>query len=148
MMLRHHNIEKTTDEELFNPWILNQRLIDCGAFYPTANLELTHISRLYPLEYLGAMPYSKDALAQVMQDDLPCLVTVPGINATWHFTMPYELLEDDVMLLDPLCGTRRLSSYDHAHDIRVFCPRNVAQEGNGRSKSPTDQSEGAGFAMP
>lgn len=122
MMLRHYGIEKTTDESLFNPWILNQRLIDCEAFYPTANLELARIERLYPLEYRGAVPYARDTLAQLAQDGLPCLITVPGVNASRHFTALYALTEDDALVMDPLSGERRLSSYEWVHDIRVFRP--------------------------
>ena len=53
VMLRHSGTEKEEDESLFDPWILNKRLIDCGAFTPAADLELFCISRLYPLEYVG-----------------------------------------------------------------------------------------------
>lgn len=122
-MLRHYRIERTADEGLFNPWILNQRLIDCGAFGPEADLELSLVDRLYPLEYLGAVSYSKDALTQVADDGLPCLVTVPGVNAAVHFTALLGVLSDDAVVLDPLCGERNLSSYDQVHDIRVFRPR-------------------------
>ena len=62
VMLRHAGLEKEADEDLFNPWILNRRLIDCGAFTPAADLELLDIRKLYPLEYLGDVPYSRDAL--------------------------------------------------------------------------------------
>ena len=49
VMLRHAGLEKEADEDLFNPWILNLRLIDAGAFTPAADLELSEIGRLYPL---------------------------------------------------------------------------------------------------
>lgn len=127
MMLRHYGIEKAEDESLFNPWVLNQRLIDCGAFYPTANLELARIDRLYPLEYLGAVPYVRDTLVQLAQDGLPCLITVPGVNASRHFTALYALTEDDVVVMDPLFGERSLSSYEQVHDIRVFRPYKAAR---------------------
>lgn len=127
MMLRHYGIEKAEDESLFNPWVLNQRLIDCGAFYPTANLELARIDRLYPLEYLGAVPYVRDTLVQLAQDGLPCLIAVPGVNASRHFTALYALTEDDVVVMDPLFGERSLSSYEQVHDIRVFRPYKAAR---------------------
>ena len=63
VMLRHCGIEKEEDQSLFNPWILNQRLIDCGAFTSDADLELSFINRLYPIEYLGEFPYSRETLA-------------------------------------------------------------------------------------
>lgn len=43
VLLRHTGLEKEADENLFNPWILNRRLIDCGAFTPAADLELSGI---------------------------------------------------------------------------------------------------------
>ena len=46
VMLRHAGLEKETDEDLFNPWILNEKLIDAGTFTPAADLELSEIGRL------------------------------------------------------------------------------------------------------
>ena len=120
VMLRHNGIEKTEDENLFNPWILNTRLIDCGAFLPDADLELLDISSLYPLEYVGAQPYSRDALVQIAKTGSPCLITVPGNNAYTHFTALYCVLQDDAMVYDPICGEKMLSSYDRICEIRVF----------------------------
>ncbi len=85
-MLRHTGFETETDESLFDPWILNRRLIECGAFTPAADLELSEISRLYPLEYAGRAAYSRDALTRTADSGQPCLVTVPGVNAPRHFT--------------------------------------------------------------
>jgi hypothetical protein len=121
-MLRHYGIEDEADEDLFNPWVLNKRLIDCGVFSPEADLELSDISRLYPLEYLGETPYSREALVQVAERGLPCLVTVPGNNAALHFTTLLETLRDDAVVYDPACGKMKLSSYDRVCEIRAFQP--------------------------
>lgn len=125
VMLRHHGIEETEDEDRFNPWILNTRLIDCGAFDAAADLELLDIRRLYPLEYLGDMPYSWEALARAAEQGLPCLITVPGKNAELHFTTLCRMLEDDAVVYDPCCGERRLSTYDEICEIRTFKPADV-----------------------
>ena len=122
VMLRHFGIEQAANESLFDPWILNQRLIDCGAFSPAADLELSHISRLYPIEYLGAVPCSGDALARFAENGSPCLITVPGEKAARHFTALLELLPEDATVFDPLCGEKRLSMYDRICEIRVFQP--------------------------
>ena len=122
VMLRHGNIEKEEDERLFNPWILNERLICCGAFDTEADLELSDISRLYPLEYLGELPYSRSTLAHIAASNLPCLITVPGTNATLHFTALLHLTEDDAVVFDPCCGKRNLSSYKRIYEIRPFRP--------------------------
>ena len=122
VMLRHCGIEGEEDEALFNPWVLNQRLIECGAFTPEADLELSDIGRLYPLEYLGAVPYSREALAQIAEYGRPCLVTVPGDKATMHFTALLQMLPDDAMVFDPCCGENLLGTYDRVFEIRVFRP--------------------------
>ena len=120
VMLRHFGIEEEVDEGLFNPWVLNERLIECGAFSPEADLELSDINRLYSLEYLGSVPYARAALIQVAEKGLPCLVTVPGDNSFAHFTTLLEVLHDDAVVYDPLCGEKKLSSYGRAYEIRVF----------------------------
>lgn len=122
VMLRHSGTEKEEDERLFDPWILNQRLIDCGAFTPAADLELSYINRLYPLEYLGPIPYTREALVQIMERGLSCLVTVPGEHGDRHFTAPLFTTPDDVIVFDPLIGERRLSAYNRICEIRVFRP--------------------------
>lgn len=122
VMLRHYGIETTEDETLFNPWVLNKRLIDCVAFSSAADLDLSRVCRLYPLEYLGAMPYSRDAMDEIVQEGLPCLVTVPGVNASKHFLTICESAQEDVMVYDPLCGESRLSSYNKVLEIRAFRP--------------------------
>ncbi len=122
VMLVHNGIEKAEDESRFDPWILNQRLIGCGAFTPAADLNLSDIGRLYPLNYLGALPYSQESLTQAAESGLPCLVSVPGVHAEHHFTTLLRMLPDEVIVYDPLCGERKLSSYGRICEIRLFCP--------------------------
>ena len=120
VLLRHTGLEKEADENLFNPWILNRRLIDCGAFTPAADLELSGIGRLYTIDCLEAVPYSEDALVRATQNGLPCLITVPGKNAARHFLALLHLLSRDAVVYDPLCGERTLRSYDRVCEIRMF----------------------------
>ena len=120
VMLRHYDVETESDETLFNPWILNQRLIDCDAFSCEADLELEYISRLYPLEYLGAIPYSMDNLMNTIKSGYPCLVTVPGKKADRHFATVLSALDKDAIVYDPLCGETKLSSYNRLCEIRAF----------------------------
>ncbi len=120
VMLRHCGAETESDEGLFNPWVLNQRLIDCGAFDSAADLNLDCVGRLYALEYVGKLPCTADALAEVAASGAPCLVTVPGQNAEWHFTTLLRMLEGDAELYDPNVGKAWLSSYDGPSEIRVF----------------------------
>ena len=123
VMLRYYGVE-TADESRFDPWILNRRLIECGAFTAAADLELSYINRLYPLEYIGEIVWSRDALTRLAESALPCLVTVPGVKAERHFTALLELLSEDAIVFDPLCGEKRLSEYDRICDIRAFWPAN------------------------
>lgn len=121
VMLLHCSVETELDEERFNPWILNQRLIDCGAFSSAADLDLEAISRLYPLEYRESVPFSMLALAQRADQGWPCLITVPGKLAERHFTTFLGMRGDDAVVYDPVCGERLLSSYKRVCEIRVFC---------------------------
>ncbi len=120
VMLLHCSTETELDEERFNPWILNQRLIDCGAFSSAADLDLEAIGRLYPLEYLGAVPFSKPTLAQLADQGQPCLITVPGKLAEQHFTTFLHMQDDDAVVYDPLCGEQLLSAYKQVCEIRMF----------------------------
>jgi len=122
VMLRRFRIEPETDEALFNPWILNRRLIEAGAFFPSADLDLRRISRLYPLEYDGQIPYSRETLVRLWETGNPFLVTVPGVRAPRHFIAPDQLTEDDLTVFDPLWPKKRLSEYETVCELRVFVP--------------------------
>ena len=122
VMLRHGGFETETDESLFNPWILNQRLIGCGAFTPAADLKLSEISRLYPLKYTGRRAYTRRALTRTAESGQPCLVTVPGVIAPRHFTALLRLTPHDAVVFDPLCGEKMLSEYDRVCELCLFRP--------------------------
>ncbi len=106
-MLRHTGFETETDESLFDPWILNRRLIECGAFTPAADLELSE---------------TRDALTRTADSGQPCLVTVPGVNAPRHFTALLRLTPHDAIVFDPLCGEKKLSEYDRVCELCLFRP--------------------------
>ena len=118
VMLRQSGLER--DGDLFDPWRLNQRLIDCGAFTPSADLKLREIRRLYPLAYVGPAPYSREALEQIVEGGSLCLLTVPGLRSERHFVTPLALLPGDAAIFDPLYGERKLSEYARVIDIREF----------------------------
>ena len=113
-------LENADDESRFNPLILNRRLIDCGAFDTKADLDLSQINKLYPLEYTGAIECSDTSLRFLSETHTPCLITVPGKNAETHFIAFYDLLPGDALVYDPMNGIKTLSSYEKTIDIRVF----------------------------
>ncbi len=119
-MLRVCSIESEQDEAMFNPWVLNQKLISCGAFSSDADLELADVRKLYPLVYLGEVPYSREAVVMAAKNGAPCLITVPGENAPRHFTTLLAVTEDDALIYDPSCGERNLSSYERVCELRLF----------------------------
>ncbi|MCR5577381.1 MAG: hypothetical protein K6F56_10265 [Oscillospiraceae bacterium] len=119
VLLRHHGLEDNA-EDAFDPWLLNRRLIACGAFTSGADLELEEIRKLYPLIYAGATPYTREALVRLAENGSPCLITVPGIRADRHFTALLCLTPDDAVVFDPLCGERKLSEYARVCEIRAF----------------------------
>ena len=116
VLLRHGGVEETA----IDPWMLNQRLIACGAFTPAADLKLEKIGRLYPLEYLGELSYSKGDLCRAVENGMLCLITVPGVLAENHFTALLTVVEVDVLVFDPLYGEKHLSEYDRVCGIRMF----------------------------
>jgi len=103
-----------------DPWVLNRRLIACGAFTPAADLELEYVERLYPLVYLGAEPWSREGLCRAAEKGEPCLITLPGVHAENHFTALLCLTPDDALLFDPLYGEKRLSTCGRVCGIRRF----------------------------
>lgn len=119
-MLRYYEIEKEQDTDIFNPLILCERLIRQDAFSPAADLEIAAISRLYPIGYLGAIKYSRQALEECVRQGYPCLLTVRGTRDVVHFIVPEELTEEDAIVFDPKEGRRRLSEYAAVYQIRKF----------------------------
>ena len=149
VMLCHHGFE-TADEGTFDPWVLNARLIDCGAFSRAADLDLAAVSRLYPLAYLGAVPYARGVAERVVEDGCCCLLTVPGTNAPRHFTTLLRMAPDGVLVYDPLCGPRLLRTDDEFRELRVFRAASVAGRGQARATGaahgrpvPTKGAEGS-----
>ncbi|MCR4611746.1 MAG: hypothetical protein K5644_07590 [Lachnospiraceae bacterium] len=121
VMLRHYGIEKMNLGRRFNPWILNERLIECGAFSSAADLDLNYISRIYPLEYLGEIPYSYNELLKCVKRNLMCLITVPGEKAKRHFMTLLELNSyQDATVFDPMYGIKSIITYKRICEIRVF----------------------------
>lgn len=120
IMLRRFGIEKEQDPEQFNPWILNERLIEAGAFTPGADLIVEDIKKLYPLEYVGVLPYSRKSLVRLIEMGNPFLITVPGVRGARHFVVPDELTDDDLRIIDPGWSKPLLSEFDVILELRVF----------------------------
>ena len=120
IMLRLHHIEEEDCEDRFNPWILNQRLIECGAFSPGADLYMDMICKLYPIEYGGYIRYSREMLIRLLKDGALCLITVRGKIGVRHYVVFDKLAGDDVMVIDPDKGSRLLSTYANVFEIRPF----------------------------
>ena len=119
VMLERCGLE-TANAGRFDPWVLNERLIGCGAISPAADLELSFIHCLYPLEYLGAAPFTESALRRIAEEGTPCLVTVPGTNAERHFAAFLRLAPEGAFVFDPLCGERMLDLRGRICEVRAF----------------------------
>lgn len=120
IMLRKFGIEKEEREEKFNPWVLNQKLIECGAFDEYADLEIEDIKKIYPLEYKGEAPFSKELLIQACHSGQPFLISVPGFRSPHHFIVPDQLEDDDLSIIDCAWGKEHLSEFDTVCEIRLF----------------------------
>lgn len=123
IMLRHFGIEKEGDEELFNPWILNERLIRAGAFDPAGNLILSDLNKLYPIEYIGSTAYTEEGLKKAVASGEPFLITVPGIRGEHHFIVPDHMEGDDLATIDCAWEKEYLSQFDTICELRLFMGR-------------------------
>ena len=119
---RGSEAEEENDENRFNPWILNNRLIEAGAFNRAADLRLWSINRIYPLDYLGQIPYSEEIMLNLCRMDYPFLITVTGVKDPRHFLAPYKLTGDDMIVIDPAAGKRCLSEFENICELRMFRP--------------------------
>ena len=127
--LRSFGIETEDDEELFNPMILNERLIEVGAFDSAADLYLNYINKLYALDYIGPMGYSDKCLQMLIQRGNPFLICVPGVRGDKHFVAFDGFCEDgDIAILDPAQRAERLSDYETVLDLRVFRRHKLREE--------------------
>ena len=117
LLLRRCGLETS---ETFSPWELNRSLQAIGAFSPEADLYISRIRGLYPLEYQDPVPYSREALERIAGNGFPCLLTVPGHNAERHFLCLLRLTPEDADIFDPAAGERKLSSYPKVLEIRWF----------------------------
>ena len=68
-LLKRYDLETNTDPEKFNPWILMERLISCGGYTSSGNMEIMSINKFYPLIFLGNVPYSHDILLEIALSD-------------------------------------------------------------------------------
>ncbi len=127
IMLRRFEIEREADTSKFNPRILNERLIASGAFDSAANLDLSYISKLYPLVYEGMAPYTREVMEDLFASGEPFLLTVPGVHGTRHAIVPDKLFKDDVAVIDCARHKKRLSEFDSICELRIFRRRNISE---------------------
>ena len=120
MMLRHNHIEEEVDEDKFNPFILNERLIKCHAFFPNADLNLFHINRLYPIEYYDKVPYEREILEGLVRIGSYCIIAAESDDGREACLVLDSLTREDVKVIDTRRGDRLLSEYKAVHYIRYF----------------------------
>ncbi len=131
IMLRHFGIEKETDEQRFNPWILHERLLAANVYDDVADLRLQKVFRLYPIEYCGIVPYSKETLDRTAASGEPFLIVVPGKIGPRHFIAPDHPEGDTFTVFDPDSEKHALDEYDSVLELRIFwTPQSRAPLGN------------------
>lgn len=128
IMLRHFGLEPEADPEKFNPWILNEWLIRCEAFTKSADLIINNISKIYPLEYVGMVPYSKEEALKLCESAEPFLITVPGTNAPRHFIVPDCVENGELKVFDCYGNNQSINDYEKVFDLRVFRKKDVKKE--------------------
>jgi len=131
IMLRHFGIEKETEERKFNPWILHERLLAAGVYDEVADLCLQRVHRVYPIEYCGSVPFSKETLQRVAGTGEPFLIAVPGQLAPRHFIAPDHPEGDTFTVFDPNSEKQSLEEYPAVLELRIFwTPQSGAPLGN------------------
>ncbi|GEM_PF-3211860 len=120
ILLRRYGFENNNDQSQFNPWTLNERLKKFGAFDSAADLRMDKLNRLYPIEYAGDIPYSREALISSAEQGYKCMVSVPGVRGESHYVVVDIITDDDVIIIDPTWQKRRLSEFDQVIDIIRF----------------------------
>lgn len=123
IMLRRYNIEQEKDPQRFNPLLLVKKMEEAGAYDLFADMYPEAISRLYPIEYLGTVPFSYQKLTEWMAKEEPCLVMVPGVSGPYHYVVPDEMDDRGVKICDPGFANEYLSEFDTAHYIVLFRKR-------------------------
>ena len=120
IMLRHFGIENEPDESKFNPYILNERLKEVGAFLPNADLMLDYISKLYPLEWVGFTHYTTAKMKSYYGTHQPFLITVPGVNAANHFIIPDIMTDGNLKVIDNAFHKEWITDYEKVYNIYIF----------------------------
>lgn len=120
IMLRHFGIEKESDFTKFNPWIFYERAKAQKCISTAANFDPCSIERLYPVEYLGDISYSRENLIQSLKDGCICLLEVAGKNWPIHYIVPYEILKDDISIMDPGSSREYLSQFEKVFTVVRF----------------------------
>lgn len=128
ILLRLYNIEKETDPNLFNPLILCKNMQKIGAYDCFADIRPESFSRLYPIEYLGSIPYSYTKLVELLKQEQPCLVMVPGLSEPFHYIVPDAVLNNDVKICDPGFDKEYLSDFSKIFYIVMFRNRGFISE--------------------
>lgn len=120
IMMRHFGIEKEDKFERFNPWIFFKRTKEAGFFNTAAEFDPYRISEMYPIEYVGDIPYSREKLIECIEKGYACMVSVPGIHGIYHYMVPEKITDCDVKIIDCGWDCEYLSEFSEVCDIVLF----------------------------
>ena len=120
VMLRHFGIEKEAHFEKFNPWIFFERTKKAGFYNSYAEFDPYRISELYPIEYVGDIPYSREKLTECFEGGYACMISVPGIHGIYHYIVPEKITDNDVRIIDCGWDCEYLSEFSEVCDIVLF----------------------------
>ena len=119
-LLKRYDLETNTDPEKFNPWILMERLISCGAYTSSGNLEIMSINKFYPLIFLGNVPYSHDILLEQIEKGSLCLIRRTNKDGKHRYLVVDDMVDGDITVFDPAEGKCSLSGYNDTEHIYLF----------------------------
>lgn len=128
IMLRMYGIEQEADPQLFNPLILCLKMQKIGAYSQYAYVIPEHFSRLYPIDYLGSVPFSSDKLDEYMEKKLPCLIMVPGELEPYHYVVPDTKEGNRIKICDPGWAKEYLDEFPKQYYIVLFRKRGFASD--------------------
>ena len=115
------NMMVSWDIDLYEtPWDFNEDCKKKGLFYPTANIELTKISEVCPVNYEYREPFDENKVRlQIKNDNLRCLVKVKGKNSRYHYILALAS-DDDFVFMDPAEGLTDIGAYDEYYETIWF----------------------------
>ena len=120
LLLRKDGLIDDAEETDLNSFVLYRRLVDCGIISPEGRIYLRFMYRLYPINYNGDVPFSRDALRRLLAMDARCLIKADRKDGRVSYPLVLSMTQDDIVLMNPGQGIHSFSDYQEGLGILIF----------------------------